>query len=268
MNIPIMGLDAKQVGQAKLPVQFDEPVRADLIKRAVLAIQSGERQPYGADPRAGRKQAAKLSRRRRDYKGSYGKGISRSPRKIMTRRGTQMNWTGAFAPNTVGGRRAFAPRSGKVWAHKINDKERRKAIRSAISATMHKDFVVGRGHKIPSVFPFAIDDSFEGLNSSSDVMSALLKLQLSDELSRSSVVRTRGGRSARRGRGRVSAVGPLFVVSKDSPLVKAARNIPGVDAVVVSRLNARLLAPGRSPARLTLFTSAAIQKMEKEKLFL
>jgi len=268
MNVQIIGADAKQIGQMKLPVQFDEPVRADLIKRAVLAIQSHDRQQYGADPRAGRKQSAKLSRRRRDYKGSYGKGISRSPRKTMSHRGSQFMWMGAFAPNTVGGRRAFAPRAGKVWTQKINDKERKKAIRSAIAATMQKDIVVSRGHKVPPSFPFIIDDSFEALKTSKAVEQALLNLQLADELARASVTRTRGGRAARRGRGTVRAIGPLIVVSKDAPVVKAARNIPGVEAVVVDRLNARLLAPGREPARLTLFTAAAVQKMEKESLFI
>jgi large subunit ribosomal protein L4e len=177
-------------------------------------------------------------------------------------------WMGAFAPNTRGGRRAFAPRAGKVWAQKINDQERRKAIRSAIAATMVKEFVASRGHKVPQSFPFIIDDSFEALKTSQAVEDALMRLQLGDELARASVTHTRGGRAARRGRGTVRAIGPLLVVSKDAPVAKAARNVPGVDVVVVDRLNARLLAPGREPARLTLFTAAAVQKMEKESLFI
>ena len=178
-----------------------------------------------------------------------------------------MQWTGAFAPNTVGGRRAWAPTAKKVWSQKINEKERRKAIRSAIAATMHKDIVVARGHKVPQSFPFLIDDAFEAMKTAGEVEQALLGLQLDAELARASVTRTVGGRAARRGRGIKRAVGPLLVVSKSAPVMKAARNIPGVDVVVVDRLNARLLAPGRDPARLTLFTAAAVQKMEKEGLW-
>ena len=49
-----------------------------------------------------------------------------------------MNWVGAFAPGTVGGRRAHPPKSEKIWSKKINKKENAKAIRSAISATLLK----------------------------------------------------------------------------------------------------------------------------------
>ena len=38
-------------------------------------------EPYGAMAKAGMEVSAKLSRRRRDYKGSYGKGISRAQEK-------------------------------------------------------------------------------------------------------------------------------------------------------------------------------------------
>lgn len=39
--------------------------------------------------------------------------------------------------------------------------------------------------------------------------------------------------------------GPLFVVNDESEsLMRALRNIPGVDVVNVKRLNIRLLAPG------------------------
>ena len=47
----------------------------------------------------------------------------------------------------------------------------------------------------------------------------------------------------------------------------AAKNIPGVDVVEVKSLNAELLAPGAKPGRLTLWSSAAIEVMGKEKLF-
>jgi large subunit ribosomal protein L4e len=81
MEIKILSAENKEVGKQKMPVQFEEEFRPDLIKRAVEAIEANKRQPYGADPIAGKKQAARLSRRRRDYKGAYGKGLSRVPSK-------------------------------------------------------------------------------------------------------------------------------------------------------------------------------------------
>ena len=72
------------------------------------------------------KQSAKLSKRRRAYRGSYGFGISRTPRKILSKRGRRLGWVGAVAPNTVGGRRTHPPKAEKIWREEINTKERRK----------------------------------------------------------------------------------------------------------------------------------------------
>ncbi len=66
-----------------------------------------------------------------------------------------------------------------------------------------------------------------------------------------------------RGRRYRQSVGPLLVIGKDNGVVKAARNLPGVDVVSVVNLNAELLAPGGDPARLTLWTESAIKKLEK-----
>ena len=132
-----------------------------------------KRQSYGADPRAGKKQAARLSRRRRDYKGAYGKGLSRMPRKTMTRRGMQMIFVGAFAPGTVGGRRAFPPTSERDFAQSINDKERKKAIRSALSASVDKNIVEARGHKLPVNYPFLLATDSESMKKTKDVLQLL-----------------------------------------------------------------------------------------------
>src|SRR3989344_1430914 len=133
MKAAILDSTNNKIGEIKLPSQFEEEYRPDLIHRAVLAIQSHKRQGYAASETAGKRASAKLSRRRRDYRGSYGIGISRVPRKIMTRRGTRMNWVGAFAPGTVGGRRAHPPKSEKIWWKKINKKEKAKAISRAVA---------------------------------------------------------------------------------------------------------------------------------------
>ena len=49
--------------------------------------------------------------------------------------------------------------------------------------------------------------------------------------------------------------------------MKAADNIPGIDVVKVNDINVELLAPGKVPGRLTLWTAGAIEALEKEKLF-
>ncbi len=267
MDLTIRSPANAEEGKKKLPAQFSEPVRPDIIKRAVEVIWSHDRQPYSCDPRAGKKASAKLSRRRRDYRGGYGHGISRVPRKILNRNGTNMFWVAANAPGTVKGRRAHPPVASKDWRQKINEKERRKAIRSALAATVDKKRVIEHGHAIPKEYPFIISNAFETIDKTSAVIAALAKLGLELELERSSRKKIRPGRGKSRGRKYRTAAGPLIVVAGDCKLMKSAKNIGGVDITEVSKLNASILSPGAVPGRLTLFTANAIDKMSKEKLF-
>lgn len=262
MKLKIMTPDNKEKGTLELPKQFSEPVRPDLIKRAVLSLQSRSRQAYGAMPRAGSGHVTQLSFRRRNYKGVYGHGISRVPRKILARRGAHMTWVGAFAPMTLGGRRAHPPRAERNWEERINTKENRKAIRSALNATTDKTLVAGRGHKIPATYPFIISQDFEKIAKSKDAMKALTTLGLGDEMKRCSQTKQRAGVGKLRGRRIVKKKGPLLVVGEKCALSKAAKNLPGVEICTAKQLNAELLAPGATPGRLTIFTETAIKTME------
>lgn len=267
MELAIKSATNTVEGKKRLPAQFNELVRPDLIKRAVEAVWSSERQPYASDPRAGKKASAKLSRRRREYRGAYGHGISRVPRKILTRNGMNMFWVAAFAPGTVKGRRAHPPVALKDWRQKINDKERRKAVRSALAAVVDRDFVARRGHVLPEDYPFIVSNSFESFSKTKQVEEALVRLGFEAELARSGRKKTRPGKGKLRGRRYRAAKGVLFVVADRCSLMDSAKNLAGVDVVDVRRLNAALLAPGAVPGRLTLFTENAIDRLEKEALF-
>lgn len=266
MKVDILGLDGKKSGTIELPDQFSEEIREDLIRKAVLAVQSHKRQSYGAGPRSGKRHSTWLAKRRRDFKASYGPGRSRTPRKTMSRSGTQFHMVGAWAPFTRGGRRAHPPKGEANWDWKLNIKERRKAIRSAIAATLDKLLVVKRGHRIENV-PLIIDSKFENVDKTKDVKKILENIGLKKELDRISVIKIRAGKGKKRGRKYKTKVGPLIVISKDCKLVKSASNIIGVDVVNVKKLNAEILAPGTQPGRLTIYTEEAIKIMNKENLF-
>ena len=268
MKITIKDTNNKEVAKTELPSQFSEEYRPDLIIRAVLGLQSKARQPYGAKPDAGKRASAEISRRRRKYRGSYGFGISRVPRKILSRRGTRMHWVGAFAPGMVGGRRAHPPKADKIWEQKINKTENRKAIRSALAATMNKELVAARGHKVPNDYPLAISNDFEAITKTAEAFDALSNLALDKELERANNKTIRAGRGKVRGRKYKRTTGPLIVVAqKNAALTRGARNIPGVDVVAVNELNAQVLAPGTHAGRITLFTQEALKKLETENLF-
>ena len=268
MKLKLYDAKKTEIGTKELPIQFYEPIRTDIIKRAYLAIMSHIRQPFGADPEAGKRASAKLSRRRRNYRGAYGHGISRVPRKILSRKGMRMNWVGAFAPGMVGGRRAHPYKSEKIWYEKVNKKENQKAIRSAIAATISKELVKARGHAIPDIYPFIISSRVEEMMKTKEIKDMLGKFGFAQDLERTAEKKVRAGKGKSRGRKYKSTKKSLLiVVSKPCPLIKSAANIPGIEIVVVDRLNVKILAPGTNAGRATLFTDASIERMEKEKLF-
>ena len=183
MKADVYNLEGKKNGSVDLPSQFNEEVRPDIIKRAVQVLQSHRRQPYGAYPKAGQRASAEISKRRRDYRTSYGHGISRVPRKIMSKRGRHFAWVGAFAPGMVKGRRSHPPKAQAIWDERINIKERRKAIRSAMAATLDSNLVKERGHRFTNLIN-VIDSRAESLAKTKDVVDFMLKLGLQIELER------------------------------------------------------------------------------------
>ncbi|MFH1506425.1 MAG: 50S ribosomal protein L4 [archaeon] len=267
MKLKILSMEGTGTREAQLPTQFEEAVRPDLIQKAVLCLQSRRRQPYGSDPGAGKKASAKLSKRRRKYRGTYGIGQSRTPRQVMSHRGSRFNYRGAFAPQTVGGRRAHPPKAEKIWEQKINEKENRKAIRSAMKASVIKELVKARGHLVPDKYPFIIEDKVQDIAKTKHLKEALVKLGFDKELARAEKKTIRAGKGKMRGRKYVRKKSLLFVVAQDCALKQAAKSVPGIEVVEVNALNAELLAPGCHVGRATLYTESAIKRLEAEKLF-
>lgn len=246
----IFDLQGKSTGKITLPKVFSTPLRPDVIKRAVLAIQSNRLQPQGRDPMAGKRTTA-------ESRGT-GMGISRVPR-IKGGSGRA-----GFAPSTVGGRQPHPPRAEKNIVKDIPKKEAKFALISAIAATAQKETVASRGHKIENVvqFPLVVDDAIEGLTKAKEVEAAFVSLGLEADLIRVRDSRNiRAGKGKRRGRKMKQAIGPLIIVVDGKALVNAASNIPGVEVTTVTNLNTEMLAPGTHPGRLTVWTNGAIEKL-------
>lgn len=247
----IFNLEGEPLGRIRLPRVFKTPVRPDVIKRAVVAIQSHRIQPQGRDKYAGKRTTAESW--------GVGRGIARIPRLRDRSRA-------AFAPGTVGGRSAHPPVAEKKIAKKIPRKEKRLALYSAVAATGLKEIVESRGHIVDDVpdFPLVVTDEIESLNRTKDVKDVLLKLGLWPDVYRvKESVKVRAGKGKMRGRRKRVAVGPLIVISENNEIMKAATNILGVDIAKVEDLNAELLAPGTHPGRLTLWSSSSIEKLRK-----
>jgi len=246
----IFDLQGKATGKITLPKVFTTPLRPDVIKRAVLAIQSNRRQPQGRDLMAGKKTTA-------ESRGT-GSATARVPR-IKSGSGRA-----AFAPSTVKGRQPHPPKVEKRILRSIPKKEAKLALTSAIAATAQKETVTSRGHRTEKVpqFPLVIEDAFESLTKAKEVEDAFMNLGIDEDLTRVKDSRNiRAGKGKRRGRKMKQAVGPLIVVVDGKSLVNAASNLPGVEVTTVANLNAEMLAPGTHPGRLTVWTNGAIEKL-------
>lgn len=261
MKADVIDMQGNKKEQINLPEIFDEPVREDLIKRAVLSIWNNSRQAYGPDWMAGKRTSAHYHGYRRHRYSMMNKEMARLPR-LHGKTVPFLYFRAKFVPHAEGGRTAHAPVPEKVWDTKINDKERQKAIRSAIAATAVKELVEGRGHRIGDVaIPIIVQDNLEGVKKTKEVVEFLEKIGLQKELERVSEKKIRAGKGKMRGRKYKTKVGPLFVIADDKGIGKAAKNIPGVDVCRVKNLSADYLAPGTKPGRLTIFTKSAVEKL-------
>ncbi len=241
----------------ELPKVFDTPYRPDLIKRAVLSEQSKKRNIQGRYPLAGRLVAA-TSR-------GPGSGISKVPR--THGKGTHHGNRGTLIHSTVGGRLAFPPSTEKKIVEKINKKEHKLALWSAVSATASKDVIEERGHLFADKlsFPIIVEDALNNLEKTKDMIETIGKLGVGDDLERSQIKKIRAGKGKRRGRKYRRKTGPLLVVDDKSEALKAGKNIPGTQIVTVRELSVELLAPGTHAGRLTIWTESAIKALGEWK---
>ena len=246
MKTNVLSLSGDVLREIDLPDVFSEAYRPDLIKKAVLAAQANRRQPYGVTAYAGMRTSARSL--------GSGRGIAQIPRLVNSNRAARV-------PQAKGGRKAHPPKSEKDWSEKINRKERRLAIRSAIAATTNPDLVTNRGHRFEADLglPIVLEDSFGSLAKTKDVCEVLQAIDLWQDVIRAKTGKhIRAGRGKLRGRKYKKPKSILIVTSDYSGIEKGARNLSGVDVVTCDRLNAEMLAPGTHAGRLTIWTESAI----------
>ncbi|MEE9150617.1 MAG: 50S ribosomal protein L4 [Thermoplasmata archaeon] len=249
-KVNLYSITGKAKKKIKLPKVFFEDVRIDLIRKAVKASQANRRQPYGPNPGSGMSHAVSTW--------GKGRGVSRVQRFTQGR-------TAAESPNVVGGRRAHPPRTTRDWSLKINDRERRKARNSALSATKEASLISQRGHKFKKsiTVPIVVEDSIEKIVTVKEAMRTLEKLGVKEDLKRArSGIHIRAGRGKMRGRRYRKPKSLLLVVRDHKRALRGFSNLPGIDVTTPEHLSVEILAPGGTPGRLTLFTEGALKRLE------
>jgi len=161
----------------------------------------------------------------------------------------------------------FAPtKTWRRWHRKVSVNQRRYALVSALAASAIPALVMARGHRIEQVpeVPLVVDNkSIDSIDKTSKAL-ALLKAvgALADVSKVKDSKKLRSGKGKLRNRRYVQRRGPLIIFNEKSPLIKAFRNLSGVELANVSRLNLLQLAPGGHLGRFVIWTRDAIERLD------
>lgn len=242
-------------GVVALPAVFRAPIRPDIVNFIHFQMLRNKRQPYAVSKKAGHQTSAE----------SWGTGraVARIPR--VRGGGTHRSGQGAFG-NMCRGGRMFAPtRVWRRWHRKINIKQKRFAICSAVAATGVPALVMSKGHKIEEIpeVPLVLCDKVEEFKKTKEAVTLLRRLKAyKDILKVNKTKRFRAGKGKMRNRRRIMKKGPLIVYNQDSGIVRAFRNIPGVNLINVEQLNLLRVAPGGHVGRFCIWTESAFKKLD------
>ena len=259
MKASVYTTNGTKDGDMELPPVFATPYRRELIHKAFTNLNSHKFQPQGRHPTAGMDVVADSN------DPPTGQGVSRVARARGGGGGRQGQ--GAEVASTRGGRQAHPPIVDKVIHKKLNKKEKKLALCSAIAATASKDLVASRGHKIEGIesFPIIVSDEIETVSKTSEIIKILDSLKLSNDVKRLESRKPRSGKPSLRGRSKKVGKSVLFVTKDSSNINKAIGALPGVEVRSVNELSVLDLAPGSDPIRLTVYSKAAIEEIGKIK---
>lgn len=238
-----------------LPAVFRAPIRPDVVNFVHDQMAKNTRQPYAVNKDAGHQTSAE----------SWGTGraVARIPR--VRGGGTHRSGQGAFG-NMCRGGRMFAPtKTWRRWHRKININQKRFAMVSAIAASSSPALVMSKGHMIQEIpeVPLVVPDKVQELVKTKDAVLTLKRYRAwTDVLKVYKSKRFRAGKGKMRNRRRIQRTGPLIVYARDQGLVRAFRNIPGVDTIDVEKLNLLKLAPGGHVGRFCIWTESAFRKLD------
>lgn len=257
MKATIYDIKGSPKGQIDLPELFNTKIREDIVAKYLEAEKFIIAMPYSPKSTAGKRHSASgtISHKRHDWKGHYGRGISRIPRKTMSRRGTQFFWIGAEVNSARGGRRAHEPKLGKR-VRKINRREIKMAMNSALAATIQEKYILSRYstlNKLNIRFPLVVESKLDNVKTKD--FQSLLKTLLQNTFRLALKNKTiRAGKGKMRGRKYKSNAGLLLIKSEKEKI-----KINGID---IRSTNEILISDIYPLGRLTLYTEKALEELK------
>jgi large subunit ribosomal protein L4e len=160
----------------------------------------------------------------------------------------------------------FAPlKVWRKWHVKVNQNQKRFAVASALAASAVPSLVLARGHRIEQVqeVPLVISSSAESVTKTKAAVDLLKSVGAYADVEKVTNSRkVRAGKGKMRNRRHRQRRGPLVVYGKDDGLVRAFKNLPGVETSRVDALNLLQLAPGGHVGRFIIWTESAISQLD------
>ncbi|KAG0242917.1 hypothetical protein BGW41_003317 [Actinomortierella wolfii] len=255
--VTVFGENGKDaIGSQVLPAVFKAPIRPDIIALTFKNMNKNNRQAYAVSEKAGHQTSAE----------SWGTGraVARIPR--VSGGGTHRSGQAAFG-NMCRGGRMFAPtKIWRKWHVKTNQNQKRYATASALAASALPSLVLARGHRIEQIqeVPLVVGNGVESLTKTKAAVALLEALNAyADVVKVSNSRKLRAGLGKLRNRRHRQRRGPLVVYNEDNGIVKAFRNIPGVEVANVNRLNLLQLAPGGHMGRFIIWTQGAFDRLDE-----
>ncbi len=256
-SVAILELDGASKETVVLPKIFSSVYRPDVIHKVYVNSLSHGYQKQGRYPAAGEIVSAESR--------NTGLGMAR----VARARGEGFPRAGQAAgvAGVRHGRLAHPPESWKKIYKKVNKKEKRLALRSAIAATAKKELIVKRGHNIGKIsdFPILVSNDLESLERTKELKKTLINLGLEEDMDRAALSKkSRSGTARRRGRKNYVAYSALIVTgSGDAKVRHISGSLPGVHVKGVRQLSVLDLAPGSKQIRLTIFSVNAIDELRR-----
>ncbi len=259
MKAQILDIKGNKVKDFEIPKFFSAKIREDIVSKVLEAMK--KTQPYAPSPVAGKQHAAKgkVKHLRHVWRSGYGRGGSRVPRKIFSRRGSQFNWEAAEIPFARGGMRAHPPKViAMLNTPRVNKKEMKIAMLSALSSTANGKEIAKRyssleGKKVENV-PFIVSEI--NMARAKDLIAGMKKI-LGEDLFEVGIQKrqVRNGKGKARGRKYKKNAGLLIVLGADEKLKTNAFDVKNAREVSVSDLAKGGL------GRLVVYTEKAINEL-------
>jgi len=256
--VSVYKADAPKEKSATLPMPqvLATPLRPDLVRYVHTNMSKNKRQAYAVGHKVGYETAAE----------SWGTGraVARIPR--VPGGGTHRAGQAAFGNQARGGGMFCPTKTWRRWHRRVNVGQKRSAVVAALAASSLPPLVMARGHRISEVaeLPLVVSDGLESCQKTKAAVETLRSLGCGEELQR--VIdskKVRAGKGKMRNRRYTMRRGPLVIYNEDNGIVRAMRNIPGVETACVTRLNLLKLAPGGNFGRFIIWTEGAFKKLNE-----